>query len=1794
MAYTKDDIEKILNGEATFSYRGISTQPKYSARDIEQVLDGSAAFSYRGISPKKSVISGTKTTGAASAAPSIPQYQPGKNNLLHPLVLKPQNPRRFTMPLRTDVDIDKARKVAADATRAAKRLKAKPVVSPSGMIGNTGIRLPSAQTASQRPSIGNTGVRLPVVEKSPEYKGALVVPNKPEGVPMQAVGNMVGALGRGFLYGTERLGQGVLRAAEGVNDYVGALGSRVFGMVSSNMGTNSTPISEGLNDYAKFLLDTDVSGGYGESIEKRHNPTESMRMVGNLNEAGGAMLPAIASGGAAASTAVIGAQAAGNAAAQAYQDGASLDQSLLYGTTSGLLEATIERISGGIAGLPEGAVTGMVKRVMDSPVAGKLVDILGEGGEEALSTFLDPYLRRAIYDGQAQNATPQEIADSAIAGIALSLVTQASMGGADYLARRKEGGGSLLDQLMIARDGAAGYNQAGGDFNANDTGRTEGTHQENIGADLRTDDGRGIGTKSRATETTGEFLRRANEESREIQRRGEVAYSLKPVKDENFSPAAKAIYDDLVESGLETIIIDGPLERHVGNETIRDPSDGVTAVDGTVYIRNDTGQPPMVLSGHEKSHGAAKKFPEIYRPYSDSIFRDNLNLSDPDFSTLADTLIEKHFPTVVENGVERPFDLTVDYPKLFNELEAVFGGHINGDRAQASELFSNWFSDWGRTVAAWDQMNEALRRNAGGGTGSQNLLDQLKVERPQVEIPNVEPPKLRPDDPVMRSINEAHGLGGESVSASTKRPAGPRKPVDNEPEERIAQVLTETPYSKESLREQAGKTYDFLNRKLVDSGHTIARVGKVANDPTLYHLYNSAKQSRAQANYAIGGQGVLGAVGAQTDLYGNIVGKSLYDIFEPVRRRGEEYHREFGEYLFHMHNIDRMSIEARAASDPELASVLAEIRNKPVFGESVTAEISAQTAAELAGKHPEFERLAQEVYGYNRNLMQYRVDTGLVSQEQAELMDRLYPHYVPTYRDNRRAATSGARGTDSAVKINVGIKRAKGSNLNLLPIADQMATQTTQTYAAGRRNLFGTRLLDDAIRNQEKLGAYIHSAAESAARFDLDSPSADLGKTFTVYREGKAVEMEVNPGIFDGVKALASETGEHNNVMKAVVGANNTFKKLVTGYNPFFLGRNFARDLQDAGLYSKDLAAFARNYPKAWKEMASNGPLWQRYQALGGFGSSFLDYDRGLKQNRSKVQRFSVDAIENLNMMIEQAPRFAEFLSTVEKGGTSYENLMQAMYDSADVTVNFGRSGSWGKTLNRTFVPFFNPSIQGASKTIRRFTETKGVKEWTTLIIRAVALGIVPALINSLLLEDDKDYQIITQREKDTNYLFKVGDGLFVKIPRGRVLSLFGMGSDAFMRIVRGQDVDWAGFISTASSQVLPTNPFTGNIASQFLGADLFNPDSSGQTWYGSPIEGMRLQNIKDPAMRYDEKTDLISRWIGKQTGVSPKKINYVLDSYSGVLGDFLLPALTPQAERNPLMNAFTIDTTLQNNLSERFYDAVDHVTRAKQAQEGKDYNDITGRFLSRQNGLVSDFYEEIREIEASSMTDAEKKVRVRRLREELNSLQQDTLEILPAFEAAAKTAYTGSTDQKIDQAYFDANRKVFGAEHALRAYNKDVYAKAQSLNGKGISYDLFADIYLAQKQLREKYEDFEGDESRATKMATEFSKYLDGLGLDDKRRAIVDDAFKFYNMYPAQPQAYRYGLLGDSAKEKYQAFREAKSKGFYPMLDLDEQEFTRIMGAVKGCSKKQEKIDALVAAGYSYMEANQIYNVIK
>ena len=318
------------------------------------------------------------------------------------------------------------------------------------------------------------------------------------------------------------------------------------------------------------------------------------------------------------------------------------------------------------------------------------------------------------------------------------------------------------------------------------------------------------------------------------------------------------------------------------------------------------------------------------------------------------------------------------------------------------------------------------------------------------------------------------------------------------------------------------------------------------------------------------------------------------------------------------------------------------------------------------------------------------------------------------------------------------------------------------------------------------------------------------------------------------------------------------------------------------------------------------------------------------------------------------------------------------------------------------------------------------------------------------------------------------------------------MTADRMKDIVNGKDVDWGDFITTVGNQVAPSNPLRSNILAAWFDTDLFDPSSPGRTWYGGDIENQRLRNYA-PGERYDSGTDIFSKWVGKQLGLSPKKINYLLDQYSGVVGDFLLPLLTPQAERDPFSKAFTVDSVNSNRLSGDFYDTAEQLTYA--ANGGDSTAKAASRFWNKQQKACSDLYAEIREIEESDLSDKEKKQKVKEVKAILNGIQKNALATLETYEGTVEKYLKGSGEEDVDLAYREANRECFGAEYALQVYNKDVYEKAKNAAAGGVSYEDYYTYYFETKPFQS---------SGGVSVATQKMRWLEASDFDDETKAEI------------------------------------------------------------------------------------------
>lgn len=207
-----------------------------------------------------------------------------------------------------------------------------------------------------------------------------------------------------------------------------------------------TSKSDALADYwAQKRLETAKHAAEKQSvIDQKYNAqnfSPTQQFVGKGARVTGEILPALIPGAGIVYLAGLG---YGSAANQAINDGATLEQATEYGAAEAAKEVIIEKTFGGLKGMK--ALINPVK-VTDSianPLLRTGADLAlrsaGEGAEEVVSTYASPYLQRAIYNPDAENASKEELIESFLLGALGSGVINVGATGASKVADAVQSG----------------------------------------------------------------------------------------------------------------------------------------------------------------------------------------------------------------------------------------------------------------------------------------------------------------------------------------------------------------------------------------------------------------------------------------------------------------------------------------------------------------------------------------------------------------------------------------------------------------------------------------------------------------------------------------------------------------------------------------------------------------------------------------------------------------------------------------------------------------------------------------------------------------------------------------------------------------------------------------------------------------------------------------------------------------------------------------------------------------------------------------------------------------------------------------------------------------------------------------------------------------------------------------------------------------------------------------------------------------------------------------------------------
>ena len=789
-----------------------------------------------------------------------------------------------------------------------------------------------------------------------------------------------------------------------------------------------------------------------------------------------------------------------------------------------------------------------------------------------------------------------------------------------------------------------------------------------------------------------------------------------------------------------------------------------------------------------------------------------------------------------------------------------------------------------------------------------------------------------------------------------------------EEQQKIAEILDEEP----SAANRKNRAWAKFRANVFDKGSVFEDLSLKTKNRSLMGKWNFMLYSEARAQRLMG-NGTGGV-------------KSLNAIREEVGKTGKT--KQFQQYLYHRHNIDRMTLEERYEGS----------KNKPVFGKSVTADVSRTMVAKLEAQNPKFQRYANDVYGYMTHLRQQLVDGGVISQETAKLWAEMYPNYVPIRRAGDTGLNINVPLDTHRTGVNAPVKKATGGSRDILPLFDTMGQRTVQTYKAVAKNGFGVEL-KNTLRTT--VGNEVLSVDDVIDSIDMQEGLLQEGKngqkpTFTVFENGEKVTFEITEDMYDALKPVSEGMSYTNKVLNT---ASNFHRGLLTEYNPVFLLTNAVKDTQDILINSQHPLRTYLKIPEASIQMFKKGYWYQEYMNNGGEQNTYFDNQTSTFKEEStglkKIVKLPLDVISAANNFIEMTPRLAEYIASREAG----RSVEVAMLDAARVTTNFAAGGDLTKMLNRNGVTFLNASVQGAMQQVRNVREANanGWKGWANLATKFVVAGLPAILLNNLLWDDDEEYEELSDYVKQNYYIVgKYGDGNFIRIPKGRTLAVIQEGIEQISNALTGDDeVDLKNFLVLVVSNLAPNNPLDNNILAPIIQA------VNNETWYGEDLVPTRLQDL--PAgEQFDESTDSVSKWLGDKLNISPVKINYLLNQYSGGVGDVLLPMITPKAERGddsilgnmiaPLKDKFTTNVVMNNQNVSDFYDLKDKLTTNAKASGATDKDILMSKYINSVNSEMAGLYQLKREVQNSNLSSKEKYAQVQKLQEQINMGMKDAL----------------------------------------------------------------------------------------------------------------------------------------------------------------------------------------------------------
>ena len=409
----------------------------------------------------------------------------------------------------------------------------------------------------------------------------------------------------------------------------------------------------------------------------------------------------------------------------------------------------------------------------------------------------------------------------------------------------------------------------------------------------------------------------------------------------------------------------------------------------------------------------------------------------------------------------------------------------------------------------------------------------------------------------------------------------------------------------------------------------------------------------------------------------------------------------------------------------------------------------------------QFEEFAKKTDTYQRQLLEYAVDGGLISKDAFIAMTEANKNYV-TFAAQLIGKDGKAISSEGTVNT---FKEIKGNDLKRFPPLEQMVKNTNTIVNAAERNQVKLNFIDMVAKSKAKDA----TTFEFFNKVNPKTTNVPKEELLTFRRDGKLETWNVGKDYVDAFKTMDQQGA---NMLLHYLGAPARTLRAGAILTPDFAVPNFFRDTIQASFLNKvGFVPIADSIIGAFNIITKGNnkktmEMYKKYLKSGGMQSTLLAVDRPNIFDGKVYDILSKGPVRNadrgilapfkaLTRLSEEMTRFRIFEKTykkaVEKGLTEKQALERGGFEARNL-LDYARRGSLGANINRV-VPFWTARVGGLTRIYEAFRDQPGR---TSAGIGAYI--VLPTLGFYMLNYDDKDYKEEPEWLKQAYWYFKIND----------------------------------------------------------------------------------------------------------------------------------------------------------------------------------------------------------------------------------------------------------------------------------------------------------------------------------------------------------------------------------------------------------------------------------------------------